>query len=234
MLIRLVAIGLVIAGVLAATVPAEGSQYGDQSACNAGDKASDPLRKIDFYSRCLRFAPLDGETASVIFIKRGVAYTQIGDLDKALQDFTSAIKFDPEEPASYSDRAAIERTKGRYAETIADLEQAHHFRPSDSDMANRLAWELATSPDPSSRDGKKAMAVAREALKLRDDSQVHDTLAAAYAETGQFEEARREEQKSIDLYKGPESVANLQARLELYRKGEAFHMPPVARSASTN
>ena len=234
MLKRLAAIGLIAAAIFATVSTAQAVQYGDQSSCNAGAKVSDLHRKIDLYSLCLRSAPMNGVAAAIVFSNRGVAYYQVGEVDKALEDFTSAIKFDPTEPTSYANRAALEWSKGRYGEAIPDLEHALRLRSSDYSLVNKLAWALATSPDPAARDGNKAIAVARQGLKLRDDFQIHDTLAAAYAEAGQFEDAQREEQRSLDLYKGSAQItAKLQGRLELYRKREAFHEAPLAKPAST-
>lgn len=229
----LTAIGLAAAAVVAASAPAKAEQYGDSSSCDSGYKVSDPHQKIDFYSRCLRSAPLDGESASTIFINRGVAYLQIREMDKALQDFTSAIKFDPEQPVAYINRALIELSRGQDDLAVGDLERAVQLQPSYSGLANTLAWMLATSPDPSVRNGEKAVAMAQRALKLRDDWKVRDTLAAAYAEAGKFEDAQREEQKAIDTGKAsPQDAAGRRARLELYRKGVAFHSGPVAPSTS--
>ncbi len=225
----------VVGGALLAAVSAKAAQYGDASTCYAGAKVSDPHRKIDFYSQCLKGAPMAGEMASAIFINRGVAYYEIGEFDKALEDFTSATKYDPQEPTSYSDRAEIERKEGRSAQAIADLEQALRLRPSGWAVALRLAWELATSPDPSARDGKKAKAILERAQALKSGLFEWDLIAAVDAELGEFDQAQKDEQKAIDLYKGSaESAAEMRARLALYGKGKAFHQEPVVKSGRTD
>ena len=53
---------------------------------------------------------------------------------------------------------------------------------------NNLAWILATHPDDALRDGKEALRLART-LPVKTEATYADTLAAALAETGAFEEA---------------------------------------------
>jgi hypothetical protein len=60
-------------------------------------------------------------------------------------------------------------------------------------MSNALAWVLATCPDDSLRNGEEAVKLAEqacEATRFFDFAKL-DTLAAAYAEAGRFDEARK-------------------------------------------
>ena len=54
---------------------------------------------------------------------------------------------------------------------------------------NNLAWLLATLDDAELRDGKRALAHASVAVEAEPSPAHLDTLAAAYAETGQFDRA---------------------------------------------
>ncbi len=87
--------------------------------------------------------------------------------------------------------AKLLRNLGHAAESIAVLSRAHETRPEEKGLALYLAWELATNPDDAARDGKRAVRIAEEALQERGRSQPDDldTLAAAYAEAGRFDEA---------------------------------------------
>ena len=51
---------------------------------------------------------------------------------------------------------------------------------------NDYAWFLATSPEAKDRDGREAVRLAERAVRQRRDCNTLDTLAAAYAEDGQF------------------------------------------------
>ena len=84
---------------------------------------------------------------------------------------------------------------------------------------NSVAWLMATCPEEKARNGKRAVELAKQALDLEKNSANHmDTLAAAYAETGNFEEAVSWQERAVtlnnnDLY---------HRRLELYRKKQPY------------
>jgi tetratricopeptide (TPR) repeat protein len=82
-----------------------------------------------------------------------------------------------------------------------------HFRyvirlsPDSPDALNNLAWLLATHPRPELRNGIEAVGLAQRACELTDYSKpdMLGTLAAAYAETGQFPLALEIAQKAEKL-----------------------------------
>ena len=67
-------------------------------------------------------------------------------------------------------------------------------------VLNNLAWLLATSPDDELRDGKRAIELATKACEKTEWKQAHiiSTLAAGYAETGDFEKAREFSRKAVE------------------------------------
>ncbi len=70
----------------------------------------------------------------------------------------------------------------------------------------------------------------RKALELSGgkDSACLDTLAAAYAESGDLAKARETEGNAIDL--APEqNKQEFHSRLELYKQGKPYHEPPVRK-----
>ena len=72
-------------------------------------------------------------------------------------------------------------------------EPGFDFRGEHASRLNSAAWLLATDPDPALRDPQKAVAFAEKATRLtaEKDPRVLDTLAAAYAATGDFDAALR-------------------------------------------
>ncbi len=74
-------------------------------------------------------------------------------------------------------------------------------RPDDVAALNDLAWTLATDPDSSMRSGAEAVATARRAAQLSKGQEpaILATLAAAYAEAGQFFEAVETARKALRL-----------------------------------
>src|ERR1022692_1433320 len=71
------------------------------------------------------------------------------------------------------------------------LRAALEADPNDVAALGRAAWMLATSPDASIRNGGEALGFAVRAVEISGgkDARMLDTLAAAYAEKGQFANA---------------------------------------------
>ena len=94
-------------------------------------------------------------------------------------------------------------------------------------MLNAFAWRLATSPEAELRNGTKAIELATKACELTNwkDVTFVDTLAAAYAETGDFNSAVEWQKKAIDLLPGgepPWRQPGYKDRLELYQSGKPY------------
>lgn len=86
--------------------------------------------------------------------------------------------------------------------------------------AQELAWLLATSPDDELRDGPEAVRWAELArdVALPDDQAASDTLAAALAAAGRFDEAVDVCRQALEMPGVPESAAAIQRRLALYQE----------------
>jgi len=90
---------------------------------------------------------------------------------------------------------------------------------------NTLAWLLATSNDPAARNGQAAVAYAEKgaAITNRRDPYMLDTLAAAYAEAGQFTNAVKVQKESIALMKEGQTKKEYESRLKLYESNKPYH-----------
>jgi WD40 repeat protein len=88
---------------------------------------------------------------------------------------------------------------------------------------NDIAWSLATSSDSHLRNGTKAIEMATKACEITDwkEATIIDTLAAAYAEAGDFTSAIKWQKKAIDTG-GPQ----FESRLELYQLGKPYRENP--------
>jgi serine/threonine protein kinase/tetratricopeptide (TPR) repeat protein len=75
------------------------------------------------------------------------------------------------------------------------------LQPTNAVLLNEVAWTLATSPYQEIRDGSNAVVLAEKAVAAtsRTNVSVMDTLAAAYAEAGQFDKAVATEKKAVVL-----------------------------------
>jgi tetratricopeptide (TPR) repeat protein len=122
------------------------------------------------------------------------------------------------------------------AESLASLRQELSRDPGSVTAMNNLAVILATAAEPKLRDGAEALRLAEKASALTGNENpfILSTLAAAYAESGRFQEAIRTSEKAIELARaagpGSEAVVNRNLQLlEYYRRGEAYHQQDKAR-----
>lgn len=92
---------------------------------------------------------------------------------------------------------------------------------------NNLAWILATCPDEKVRDGRQALQLASAAVRQQRGDLVSmlDTLAAAFAENGQFDKAVQAVNQAVALANQAgqtERAARIDARRKLYDEGKPF------------
>jgi Flp pilus assembly protein TadD len=87
------------------------------------------------------------------------------------------------------------------------------------------SFRQATCDDASVRDGAGAVKFAEQAVgkKERKNPAILDTLAAAYAEAGEFEKAVSVQKEAIALLPSGEETKDFLARLKLYESGSAYH-----------
>lgn len=178
-------------------------------------------KAIADYTEALRFDPKDERA----FGGRGIVWDRKKDHDKAIVDYTEAIRLSQKKESKavhHTCRAMAWSDKKDYAKAIADYTEARRLDPKFPMALNGFAWLLATCPNEKMRDGKRAVQLAQEGLKLnKEDAPMMDTLAAAYAEAGNFDEAVRWQERALE---DPQlkSDADARRRLELYRKKQPY------------
>jgi len=145
--------------------------------------------------------------------------------DEAIADLDKVIALDPDFEQVSARRTYCFMLKGDYATALAQLNQALATNPTPL-ITNRLAWLLATCPDPKFRDGKKAVEVATNGdLTAGHVTAQLDTLAAAYAEAGDFASAVMWETKAIERPHPDQATEDAQkSRLALYQSGKPYHV----------
>ena len=139
------------------------------------------------------------------YFNRAAAFCQQKKWPAALQDLNSVIRLRPAFFTASFLRAAVNVHLGNYQASLADLDNLSRLGISvrnqytEAQALNGSAWLRATCINPSVRNAQRAIRDAAKACKLTEwkISGSIDTLAAAYAEAGDFDSAARYEQQAI-------------------------------------
>jgi tetratricopeptide (TPR) repeat protein len=158
---------------------------------------------------------------------RGTSYDVTGKWDKALADYNQAIRLNPALMGLYYNRGTLYAKKGNYRQAGADLAIALKKTQNDQELINAIAWLRATNPEASLRNGKEAVSEATRVCKLSNWKNVDyiDTLAAAYAEAGDFDQAVKYQRQAIDMKSAnAKDREKLEQRLRLYQDHKPFRV----------
>ena len=160
-------------------------------------------------------------------------WTQLNEWRFAVHHYQEALRLRPDDHGAQNRLGMTLLKLGRVGQAIAHFEQTLHVRPNDVELQRILAWLLATSSEAKLRDGPRALTLARQASASTAHQRVGylDTLAAALAETGDFEEAIKIALRAMDLaHAGGKSqvVAQIGKRLHFYRQQKPYRNEPGA------
>jgi tetratricopeptide (TPR) repeat protein len=187
----------------------------------------------DYSQALLLLDPKDATEIFNAYYDRGIAWHKKGEYDKAIADYNQALAVNPKSAFAYVGRGMAWHEKGEYDKAIADYNQALAVNPDNVQAYNNLAWLYATCPDEKHRDGKKAVANANKAYDLDGGKNWHcvGTLAAAYAESGDFERAREWGAKAVEMAANDKSASDKDKAeprfcLELYKQGKPYRDEP--------
>lgn len=162
---------------------------------------------------------------------RALVWIDKKDYDKAIADYDESIRLFPTYSLAYRNRGGLWVKKKEYAKGLADFQKAIELQADVPFSHNSLARLLATCPDEKFRDGKQALEAAKRAVQLSATpvGAYFDTLAAAYAELGQFDEAIKYQEKAFAdpvFMKEKEKVEEARERLKLYREKKPYREEP--------
>ncbi len=165
---------------------------------------------------------------ALAFYNRGSVWHQKKELERAIADYSEAIRIDPKLAPAYYSRGIAWRQKKDFEHAIVNYGEAVQVAPNHAESYNARAWLWATCPDERFRDGKKAVESATKACELNGWKETLniDCLAAAYAEAGDFDQAVKWQQEAIkrETTDSP-LVKEYQEHLALYRDKKPYHQP---------
>jgi len=143
----------------------------------------------------------------------------------------TTLKDFPFEVPTHNDLGVLLVQNGDVRGGIEQWEISLQLNADDGNALNNLAWVLATYPADAVRDGKRAVELAVKATSLPggDVPIVLRTLAAAYAESGNFSKAIETAQHAIDLatvQNNTSLLATLRHEIELYQARAPYRDSP--------
>jgi tetratricopeptide (TPR) repeat protein len=121
-------------------------------------------------------------------------------------------------------RASANRHLGNYSASLRDLDNVIRLQPVRIEAfafaLDTRAWIRATCPDPSLRNGKLAITDATKACNMIkwQSSGMIDTLAAAYAESGDYDSAIRYQEKAMNAAGAGQNSRELQDHMALFKQ----------------
>lgn len=162
-----------------------------------------------------------------VYHYRGRAYQWYKhDYPKAVADFTKCLELQPRSEMVRYRRADAYHALKEYAKADEDYAAAFKQDPDYPNLLDHWAWQLATCPDSNFRDGRRAVEMATKACNsfLPRLGAHLNTLAAAHAECGSFDEAVKWQETALENLAAREKrlERGMRERLALYRAGKPF------------
>ena len=186
------------------------------------------------YREAIRLDPKNARAQMYL----GLALAMRGDRDGALTAYREAIRLDPKNAEALLYLGQGLTGKGDFGGAVAAYQEAVQLSPNFDAAYDALARLLATGPD-AVRDGKRAVEYATRACELTDWGlpTVLDTLAAAYAEAGDFDKAIEYEKRALAVpgleHYGKAFSDGMAGRLALYAQKKPYHNPAYVRGEHT-
>jgi len=158
----------------------------------------------------------------------GALLAQLGRFDEAAESFERVIEADPANQVARFSRAMALVLAGDHQLATDELAEDLEILPQSLPLKHLLARLLATVPDETVRDGTRAVELARAVFEEAATADHAETLAMAWAESGDFDTAIQWQERALELLPeegDPGRVATARRRLEHYQNGQACREP---------
>jgi tetratricopeptide (TPR) repeat protein len=165
-------------------------------------------------TRALQNKPGGPRARADCLVARARCYINQAESAPAMSDLNAAIKLH-EDSEAHRLRGIVHKVAHEYDKSLADYEKAIALDPKNADAYGTEAYLLSVCPAPKYRDGAKAVRYATKACELTEwrITQAIEALAAAYAETGDFDKAIQFQKQADEMDKQADP-----APLALYEK----------------
>ena len=162
-----------------------------------------------------------------IYNLRAYAYLAMGRTNDAIADYNKSIALEPGDAVVFTSVGLLYAQTGNYKAGIANCEKAINIDTNFSVGYNNLAWLLSVVPNASLRNGRLAVEYAQKAGELDKWNQPYlfGTLAAAYAEVGDFDKAVKLETKCIQSGLSDADMVLAVKQLNLYKQKKPYYLP---------
>lgn len=171
-----------------------------------GGSSGSVFGNIDAENAARRFKEKDLTASQIAEVERlyseAASASRAGRVDLAIDRYSRIANINPRAFDALASRGTLWLMQKEWAKAKADFLAAAELYPDApraAENVNNLAWLLATCPDDSIRDGKRAVELAEKAYAASPGIATADTLAAAYAEVGDFTKAIETQNKVIVL-----------------------------------
>ena len=151
-------------------------------------------------------------------------------LDEAITEYRAALQANPTLAITHCNLARALTETNRPADAAAEYRAAVAASPDSTACLINFAWLLSAHRDPAIRRPTEAVQLAERAVTLtsRADADALDVLAAAYASADRFDAAVQtgsEALRVLEQTRANGSIADIRARLDLYRRHIPFIVP---------
>ncbi len=178
------------------------------------------------FRTALRHRPGD----DAVHLRMAISLRRAGDPESSLAYYELVLRTNPDALEARFGYAMALVQLGRYREAHDRLATAMDAFPRETSFAHALARLLAAAPDPTIRNGRRAMTLVEQVMDAEPEPTLDlgETMAMTLAEVGRFGEAADVQRALIgaaELARLPEVVRRLNVNLRRYERGEPCRTP---------
>ena len=179
-------------------------------------------KAVAFFQQAIKLRPNYADA----YTNLGFALCEQRHFEQAIEEFTKAISLNPQSIETRTQFIKCLLAANRISQAVQQLKIIANSS-SDWTTLNNLAWFLVVFKEADFYDPIEAVRLAQKACKLTNYQNVAplDTLAAAYAATGRFNEAVDTAEKALRLAQAENNkpmVDCIQQHLNLFKNRQSY------------